>query len=107
MSQAVIVDAARTPFGRRDGALSRLHPAELLGHAQRQILERNAVDPALVEQVIGGCVSQVGEQASNITRTAWLHAGLPASTGCVTVDCQCGSAQHAIHLVSALVSAGA
>ncbi|GIH72434.1 steroid 3-ketoacyl-CoA thiolase [Sphaerimonospora thailandensis] len=107
MSNAVIVDAARTPFGRRNGTLTGYHPAELLGHAQRGVLDRNAVDPALIEQAIGGCVSQAGEQASNVTRTSWLHAGLPEGTGCTTIDCQCGSAQQAIHLVSALVTAGA
>lgn len=106
MRQAVIIDAARTPFGRRGGNLSEIHPAELLGHAQRGVLERNGVEPTLIEQVIGGCVTQVGEQASNVTRTAWLHAGLPEATGCTTVDCQCGSAQQAVHLVSALVTAG-
>ena len=107
MGSPVIVSAVRTPIGRRRGWLSGLHPAELLGIAQQAAVDRAGVDPATVEQVIGGCVTQAGEQALNITRTAWLNAGLPEQTGCTTVDCQCGSAQQATHLVAALISAGA
>ena len=107
MGSPVIVSAVRTPIGRRRGWLSGLHPAELLGIAQQAAVDRAGVDPAMVEQVIGGCVTQAGEQALNITRTAWLNAGLPEQTGCTTVDCQCGSAQQATHLVAALISAGA
>ena len=107
MGTPVIVEAARTPIGKRRGWLAGLHPAELLGAAQRAVVDRSQVDPAEVEQVIGGCVTQAGEQSNNVTRTAWLHAGLPYGAGCMTVDCQCGSAQHATHLVAALVSAGA
>jgi len=103
----VIVDAVRTPIGRRGGWLAGLHAAELLGAAQRALLDRAALDPALVEQAIGGCVTQGGEQSSNITRTAWLHAGLPHTTGCVTIDAQCGSAQHAAHLIAGLIAADA
>src|SRR5688572_17130157 len=88
----VIVGAVRTPIGKRGGWLSGLHAAELLGAAQRGLLDRTGVDPSTVEQVIGGTVTQAGEQSNNITRTAWLHAGLPHSTGCTTVDAQCGSA---------------
>jgi acetyl-CoA C-acetyltransferase len=102
----VIVAAGRTPIGRRRGALSGLHPAELLGAAQRGVLDRAGIDPALVAQVIGGCVTQAGEQCANVTRTAWLHAGLPETTGATTVDCQCGSAQQAVHLVAGLIAAG-
>jgi acetyl-CoA C-acetyltransferase len=102
----VIVAAGRTPIGRRRGALSGLHPAELLGAAQRGVVDRAGIDPALVEQVIGGCVTQAGEQCANVTRTAWLHAGLPETTGATTVDCQCGSAQQAVHLVAGLIAAG-
>ncbi|MEN9553518.1 MAG: hypothetical protein RLY24_1113, partial [Actinomycetota bacterium] len=76
----VIVDAVRTPIGRRNGGLSTLHPGELLGIAQKGIVERTGIDPALIEQVVGGCVSQVGEQSFNVTRTAWLAAGLPLTT---------------------------
>ena len=107
MGTPVIVDAARTPYGRRGGWLSTLHGAELLGIAQRGALDRLGLDPVLVEQVIGGCVTQAGEQAASITRTAWLHAGLPEQTGGVTIDCQCGSAQQAVHLVAGLIAAGA
>jgi acetyl-CoA C-acetyltransferase len=103
----VIVEAARTPIGKRAGWLSGLHAAELLGAAQRGLLERAGIDPAAVEQVMGGCVTQGGEQSNNITRTAWLHAGLPYQAGCLTLDAQCGSAQQAAHLVAGLISAGA
>jgi acetyl-CoA C-acetyltransferase len=75
--------------------------------ALRGVLDRAGFDPALVEQVIGGCVTQAGEQSNNITRTAWLHAGLPEATGATTVDCQCGSAQQATHLVAGLIATGA
>jgi acetyl-CoA C-acetyltransferase len=104
---AVIVEAVRTPIGRRRGALAGLHPAVLLGHAQTALLERAGLDPAQVEQVAGGCVTQAGEQAGNVTRTAWLHAGLPQQTGCMTLDAQCGSAQQAVHLIAGLIAAGA
>jgi acetyl-CoA C-acetyltransferase len=104
---AVIVEAVRTPIGRRRGALAGLHPAELLGHAQTALLERAGIDPAQIEQVAGGCVTQAGEQAGNVTRTAWLHAGLPQQTGCLTLDAQCGSAQQAVHLIAGLIAAGA
>jgi acetyl-CoA C-acetyltransferase len=103
----VIVDAVRTPIGKRGGWLSGLHPAELLGAAQSALLDRAGVDPALVEQAIGGCVTQGGEQSNNVTRTAWLHAGLPYTTGCVTIDAQCGSAQHSAHLVAGLIAGDA
>jgi acetyl-CoA C-acetyltransferase len=104
---AVIVEAVRTPIGRRGGALAGLHAAEILGSAQTALLERAGVGPASVEQVAGGCVTQAGEQSSNVTRTAWLHAGLPYQTGCFTLDAQCGSAQQAVHLVAGLISADA
>ncbi len=107
MGNAVIVEAVRTPIGRRRGALAGLHPAELLGHAQTAVLNRAGLDPAEVEQVAGGCVTQAGEQAGNVTRTSWLHAGLPQQTGCLTLDAQCGSAQQAVHLIAGLIAAGA
>jgi acetyl-CoA C-acetyltransferase len=106
VGKPVIVSAVRTPIGKRGGWLSGLHPAELLGAAQRAAVDRAGIDPAEVEQVIGGCVTQAGEQALNTTRTAWLNAGLPYQTGCLTIDCQCGSAQQATHLIAALISAG-
>jgi acetyl-CoA C-acetyltransferase len=107
MGNPVIVAAARTPIGKRGGALSGRHPAELLGIAQRAVVDRAGIDPALVEQVFGGCVTQAGEQSNNVTRTAWLHGGLPYQTGCLTLDAQCGSAQQAMHLIAAQITAGA
>src|SRR5215216_3818297 len=102
----VIVDAVRTPIGRRGGGLSSVHPAELLGVVQQAIIERTGIDPGAIGQVVGGCVSQVGEQSFNITRTAWLAAGMPLSTAATTVDTQCGSSQQATNLATALVGAG-
>ena len=102
----VIVDAVRTPIGRRNGGLSTIHPGELLGIAQKGIIDRTGIDPSLVEQVVGGCVSQVGEQSFNVTRTAWLAAGLPLTTAATTVDTQCGSSQQATGLASSLIGSG-
>ncbi|HEX2322528.1 MAG TPA: steroid 3-ketoacyl-CoA thiolase [Streptosporangiaceae bacterium] len=107
MGTAVIVEAVRTPIGKRNGSLSGMHAAEILGAAQRGIVERSGIDPALIEQLAGGCVTQAGEQSNNITRTAWLHAGLPQQTGCLTLDAQCGSAQQAVHVIAGLIAAGA
>jgi acetyl-CoA C-acetyltransferase len=106
MGEAVIVEAVRTPIGKRNGWLAGLHPAVALGAVQREVIARAGVDPQQVEQVIGGCVSQGGEQASNIARYAWLHAGLPETAGVTTVDCQCGSAQQATHFVAGLIATG-
>ncbi len=105
-NSVVIVDAVRTPIGRRNGGLSTIHPGELLGIAQKGIIDRTGIDPALVEQVVGGCVSQVGEQSFNVTRTAWLAAGLPLTTAATTVDTQCGSSQQATGLASSLIGSG-
>jgi acetyl-CoA C-acetyltransferase len=102
----VIVDAVRTPVGRRNGGLSTLHPGETLGLVQKAIIERSGIDPAIVEQVVGGNVSQVGEQSFNITRTAWLAAGLPLTTAATTVDTQCGSSQQATGLATSLLGSG-
>ncbi|RMI28258.1 steroid 3-ketoacyl-CoA thiolase [Nocardia stercoris] len=107
MGTPVIVEAVRTPIAKRNGWLSGLHAAELLGLAQRGVLERAELDPALVEQVIGGCVTQAGEQSNNVARTAWLHAGLPWQTAASTIDTQCGSAQQATHLIAGLINIGA
>ena len=105
-NSVVIVDTLRPPVGKRNGGLSTLHSGELLGVVQKGILDRTGLDPALVEQVVGGCVSQVGEQAFNITRTAWLAAGLPLTTAATTVDTQCGSSQQATGLASSLIGSG-
>ncbi|MGW0176244.1 steroid 3-ketoacyl-CoA thiolase [Rhodococcus sp. NPDC003322] len=107
MGTPVIVEAVRTPIGKRGGWLSGLHAAEILGTAQKGIVDRAGIDPLLVEQVIGGCVTQAGAQSNNVTRTAWLAAGLPWQTGATTIDCQCGSAQQANHLIAGLIATGA
>jgi acetyl-CoA C-acetyltransferase len=104
---AVIVEAVRTPIGKRGGVLAGLHAAEILGCAQQGLVDRAGIEPGEVEQVVGGCVTQAGEQSSNITRTSWLHAGLPYHAGCLTLDAQCGSAQQAAHLVAGLIAADA
>jgi acetyl-CoA C-acetyltransferase len=106
MSNVVIVDAVRTPIGKRNGGLSTLHPGETLGLVQKALIDRTGVDPTEIEQVVGGCVSQVGEQAFNLTRTAWLAAGLPLTTAATTVDTQCGSSQQATSLASSLIGSG-
>ena len=106
MSNVVIIDAVRTPVGKRGGGLSTMHPADLLGTVLTAIVERTGIDPAEVGQVVGGCVSQVGEQSFNITRTAWLAAGLPLETAATTIDTQCGSSQQATNLATSLVGSG-
>lgn len=104
MGVPVIVEATRTPIGKRAGWLYGLHAEELLGLTQRGLIERVGIDAALVEQAIGGCVTQAGAQAGNVTRKAWLSAGLPEATGATTIDCQCGSAQQANHLIAGLIA---
>lgn len=106
MPSPVIVDAARTAYGKRGGALSALHAVDLLGRAQRGVLDRLDLDPGAVDEVIGGCVTQAGEQSNNVSRFAWLHAGLPETTGATTIDAQCGSAQQAVHLLAAQIAGG-
>jgi acetyl-CoA C-acetyltransferase len=107
VTQPVIVEAVRTPLGKRNGMLAGVHPAQLLGAAQVELIKRTGIDPSEVEQVFGGCVSQTGEQSFNIARTAWLNQGLPFETAATTVDCQCGSSQQANHLATNLISADA
>ncbi len=107
MARPVIVEAVRTPIGKRNGWLSGFHAAELLATAQVELVKRAGIEPSEVEQIGGGCVTQAGEQASNVTRTAWLSMGLPYETAATTIDCQCGSAQQANHFVANLVEAGA
>jgi acetyl-CoA acyltransferase len=103
---AVIIGALRTPFGKRGGQLSTWHPVEMLSFVLKGLIERTGVDASLVEDVIGGCVDQVGEQALNITRNAWLDAGLPESTPATSVDRQCGSGLQAIQFAAQGVMAG-
>ncbi len=93
MSEAFIVGAVRTPVGRRKGALSAVHPADLGAHVLRALVERTGVDAGAVDDVIFGCVSQIGAQTGNVARTAWLSAGLPQHVPGTTVDRQCGSSQ--------------
>lgn len=103
MGNPVIVEALRTPIGKRNGGLRGLHATELLGAALSSIVERSDIDAGSVEQIIGGCVTQAGEQSANVTRHAWLGAKLPYQTAATTVDCQCGSSQQANHLISGLI----
>ncbi|MEY2524887.1 MAG: acetyl-CoA acyltransferase [Ilumatobacteraceae bacterium] len=107
MTEAVIVDAVRTPSGKRNGKLKDWHPAALAAHVLNALVERNDLDPALVDDVIMGCVSQIGQQALNIGRTAVLTAGWPESVPSTTVDRQCGSSQQAMHFAAQGVIAGA
>jgi acetyl-CoA C-acetyltransferase len=107
MAQPVIVEAVRTPIGKRNGWLSGLRAADMLGATQVEVIKRSGIDPSIVEQAVGGCVTQAGEQGFNITRTSWLLAGLPYETAATTIDCQCGSSQQANHFVNNLVAAGA
>ncbi|WP_418955838.1 thiolase family protein [Streptomyces tritici] len=109
MRDAVVVEAVRTPIGRgkANGALAATHPVALLSHTLRALIERSGIDPALVDDVIGGTVDQVGEQAMNTTRYAWLGAGLPESVPATTVDRQCGSSQQAVHFAAQGVLSGA
>jgi acetyl-CoA acyltransferase len=104
--EAVIVDAVRTPLGRRDGMLKGWHPVDLLAHTLAGLVQRNKLDPKLIDDVIGGCVMQVGEQSVNVTRNAVLAAGFPESVPATTVDRQCGSSQQAIHFAAQGVIAG-
>ncbi|HET6933506.1 MAG TPA: thiolase family protein [Candidatus Angelobacter sp.] len=104
--EAVIIDAVRTPLGRRDGMLKDWHPVDLLAHTLGALVQRNKVDAALVDDVIGGCVMQVGEQSVNVTRNAVLAAGFPETVPATTVDRQCGSSQQAIHFAAQGVIAG-
>ncbi|MCU1353419.1 MAG: putative acetyl-CoA acyltransferase [Acidimicrobiales bacterium] len=106
MTEVVIVEAVRSPVGKRNGGLSSMHAADLLATVQREVIDRSGIDPALVDQVVGGCVSQIGEQAFNVARTAWLTAGLPLSVAATTVDTQCGSSQQATNLATSLVGSG-
>ena len=106
MRDAVIVEAVRTPTGKRNGGLAGVHSADLSAHVLRALAERSGVDPAVVDDVVWGCVSQVGEQTFDIARTAVLSAGWPESVPGTTVDRQCGSSQQAVHFAAAGVISG-
>jgi acetyl-CoA C-acetyltransferase len=106
MAEAFIVDAVRTPVGRRGGGLATVHPADLGAHAIGALIDRSGVDPAAVDDVVFGCVDTIGPQAGDIARTCWLTAGLPDHVPGTTVDRQCGSAQQAVHFAAQAVMSG-
>lgn len=106
MHEVYIVGAVRSAIGKRKGGFAGMHPGDLLGAVQRAAVERSGVDPAAIGQVIGGCVSQVGEQSFNVARTAWLTQGFPMDVAATTVDSQCGSSQQATSLAAGLIGAG-
>jgi acetyl-CoA C-acetyltransferase len=106
MTQEYIAGAVRTPIGRRNGGLASVHPVDLAAHALGALIERTAIDPAAVDDVIMGCVSQIGPQTFDIARNAWLSAGLPESVPGVTIDRQCGSSQQAVHFAAQGVMSG-
>jgi acetyl-CoA acyltransferase len=106
MNEPVIVGAVRSPIGKKNGTLSRMHPIDILGAVLRGLIERTGIDPLEVDDVIGGCVTQTGAQGVNVTRNAWIAAGLPWDVPATSVDRQCGSAQQAVHFAAAGVAAG-
>src|SRR5919109_1916598 len=106
MSEAFIVEALRTPVGRRGGGLSKAHPADLGAHVLRCLVERTGIDPAAVDDGIFGCVDALGPQAGDLARTAWLAAGYPEEIPGVTIDRQCGSSQQAVHFAAQGVMSG-
>src|SRR5262245_43425634 len=106
LPQAYLVEAVRTPVGKKRGGLSQAHPADLGAHVLRALVERAKIDPAAVDDVIFGCVDTIGPQAGDIARTAWLAAGLPESVPGTTVDRQCGSSQQAVHFAAQAVLSG-
>ncbi len=106
MAEAYIVDAVRTPVGKRGGGLSTVHPADLGAHVINALMDRTGIDPAAVEDVVFGCVDQLGPQAGDIARTCWLAAGLPDEVPGTTVDRQCGSSQQAVHFAAQAVMSG-
>ncbi len=106
MAEAYIVDAVRSPVGRRGGGLSQVHPADLGAHALQALMQRSGIDPAAVEDVVFGCVDTIGGQAGDIARTCWLSAGLPEHVPGTTVDRQCGSSQQAVHFAAQAVMSG-
>ena len=106
MPEAYIIDAVRTPVGKRNGGLSKVHPADLGAHVLRALVERSGLDPLAVEDVIFGCVDTIGPQAGDIARTCWLAAGLPDEVPGTTIDRQCGSSQQAVHFAAQAVMSG-
>lgn len=107
MKDVVIVEAGRSPVGKRNGSLAGAHPADVLGPIMMEVIKRAGISSADVGQVVGGCINKVGAQAMNITRTAWLSHGGAEEVACTTVDAQCGSSQHAVNSGHALIASGA
>ena len=106
MSQPVIIEAGRSAVGKRNGVFADMHAVNLLGAVQKGVLDRAGIDPMSLGQIVGGCVTQAGEQASNVSRTAWLNQGLPWQVAATTIDCQCGSSQQANHMIHNMIHAG-
>jgi acetyl-CoA acyltransferase len=106
MPDAVVVDAVRTPIGKRNGSLARVHPADLSAYVLRALVERTGIDPVLLDDVIWGCVTQVGDQAAQIGRYAVLGAGFPESVPGITVNRACGSSQSSFDFAAGMVMAG-
>ncbi|TMD17120.1 MAG: thiolase family protein, partial [Chloroflexi bacterium] len=106
MRDAVIVEAVRTPIGRRNGKLKDIHPVVLGSLVLKEVVKRAGVEPSLVDDVVFGCVSQAGEQSLNVGRNAWLTSGFPFTTPATTVDRQCGSSQQALHFAASLIQSG-
>lgn len=106
MQDVVIVDAARSPVGKKNGSLGGAHPTDVLGQVMMKVLERNKLDSAVVDQIVGGCINKVAAQGMNVTRTAWLAHGGAETTPCITIDSQCGSSQEATTLAHSILAAG-
>ena len=106
MHEVVIVEAGRSPIGKKNGSLAGAHPADMLGPVMMEVIKRAGIEPADVGQIVGGCINKVGAQAMNITRTAWLSHGGPEEVAATTVDAQCGSSQHAVNTAHALIASG-
>src|SRR5207249_11211680 len=105
MPEPVIIEAVRTPIGKRNGRLAGLHPAEILAAVQTEVIKRAGIEPAEVEQIVGGCVTQAGEQAANVARKAWLSTGLPYTGAAATLDYLCGASQQVNLMVAGLIAA--
>ena len=106
MGEPVIIEAARTPIGKRGGHLSGVIAPKLLASVQQEVLKRSGIEPEEVDQIVGGCVTQAGQQASNVTRNAWLSTGKDYSPAATTIDCQCGSGAQANTFVQGLIATG-
>ena len=106
MQEVVIVDAARSPVGKKKGSLGGAHPTDVLGQVMMAVLRRQGLDSTQVDQVVGGCINKVAAQGMNVTRTAWLAHGGAQETPCITIDSQCGSSQHSTTLAHSMIAAG-